>query len=210
MRNPLKYLALDLGAESGRAVLGLLDGSNLKLEEVHRFANEAVRINDGLHWDSLRQFHEIKRGIELCVKGYGADISGIGVDTWGVDFGLLDRQGGLLGNPFHYRDGRTNGMLEEAFKLVSRSEIYERTGIQFMQLNTLYQLLSMVLSGSPQLEMADTMLLTPDLFNFWLTGQKTSEFSIATTTQFYDPREGDWSRALLEKMSIPTGILPSI
>jgi rhamnulokinase len=207
MRNPLKFLALDLGAESGRAVVGLLDGSTLKLEEVHRFPNEAVRINDGLHWDSLRQFHEIKRGIGLCVKNYGADISGLGVDTWGVDFGLLDRQDALLGNPFHYRDSRTNGMLEKAFSIVPRSEIYERSGIQFMQLNTLYQLLSMVLSKSTQLEMAQTMLLMPDLFNFWLTGEKVSEFSIATTTQFYDPRERDWSRSLLEKMSIPTHIL---
>ncbi|MDO8589029.1 MAG: rhamnulokinase family protein [Armatimonadota bacterium] len=210
MSNALKFLAFDLGAESGRGVVGLLDGPTLRLEEVHRFPNEPIRLNDGLHWDILRLLHEIKRGFRACAQAHGTDISGVGVDTWGVDFGLLDRDGGLLGNPYHYRDDRTNGMLEEAFKRVPRSEIYERTGIQFMRLNTLYQLLAMALSKSPLLEVADTLLFTPDLFNYWFTGEKLSEYTISTTSQFYDPREDDWSRPLLQQLGIPTCFLPNV
>jgi rhamnulokinase len=127
-----------------------------------------------------------------------------------VDFGLLDRSGALLGNPYHYRDGRTDGMLDEAFRRVGREEIFERTGIQFMQLNSLYQLLSMVVGESPLLEVAETFLAMPDLFNYWLTGRKVCEFSIATTTQCYDPREGDWAGPMLEKLGIPTRIFPEI
>ncbi|MDO8681972.1 MAG: rhamnulokinase family protein [Armatimonadota bacterium] len=210
MRNPLKFLAFDLGAESGRAVIGLLDGSTLKLEEVHRFANEPVRVTDGLHWDALRLFHEMKNGFRACAQTYGKDIAGAGVDTWGVDFALIDKSGGLLGNPFHYRDSRTDGILDIAFKRVPRAEIYERTGIQFMQINTLYQLLKMALDKSPLLGAAETMLLMPDLFNYWFTGVKTSEYSIATTSQCYDPRKRAWAVDLLEQMSVPTHILPPV
>ena len=210
MSNPLKFLAFDLGAESGRAVVGLLDGSTLRLEEVHRFANEPVWLNDGLHWDVLRQLHEMKRGFRACAQAHGTDISGVGVDTWGVDFGLLDRDGGLLANPFHYRDSRTNGMLEEAFKRVPRGEIYEQTGIQFMQLNTLYQLLALTISKSPLLDVADRLLFMPDLFNYWFTGEKLSEYTIASTSGFYDPREGDWSRSLLQRLRISTCFLADV
>ena len=210
MSNSPKFIAFDLGAESGRAVLGILDDDRLTLEEVHRFPNQPVRTPDGLHWDALRLFHEMKQGLRACSQAHGADIAGLGVDTWGVDFGLLDRSGGLLGNPFHYRDSRTDGVPEQAFQRVPRAEIYERTGIQFMQLNTLYQLLSMVISRAPILDLADRLLLMPDLFNYWFTGEKTSEFSIATTTQFYDPRERNWSRRLLEEMGIPTSMLPPV
>jgi rhamnulokinase len=205
-----KYLALDLGAESGRAVIGHLDGRSLQLEEVHRFPNGPVRVNGHLHWDVLRLFSEVKRGIELAVQKYGQDVSSIGLDTWGVDFGLLDGQGRLLGNPYHYRDSRTDGMMEQVFERVPRTEVFEHTGIQFMQLNSLYQLFSMRLNQVPILDIADTFLTIPDLFNFWLTGRKVSEFSIATTTQCYDPRAKTWATEMLDKLNLPTSMFGEI
>ena len=203
MPKTLDLLAFDLGAESGRAVLGRFDGDRLRLSEVHRFPNEPVRLPDGLHWDVLRLFAEVKRGLALCAETHGRPAS-IGVDTWGVDFALLDRQGALLGNPYHYRDSRTEGMLEEAFQRVPREEIFERTGIQFMRQNALYQLLSMALARSPLLEAAETFLTMPDLFNYWLSGRTVCEFTNATTTQCYDPRAGGWATSLLERLGIPS------
>jgi len=210
MPQQLDFLAFDLGAESGRAMLGQFDGERLQLSEVHRFPNGPVRLPDGLHWDVLRLWTEIKRGLARAVRERGADLASVGLDTWGVDFGLLDRDGALVSNPYHYRDGRTDGMLEEAFRRVPRQEIFEQTGIQFMQLNSLYQLLAMVVGRSPALDVAATFLTMPDLFNYWLTGRKVCEFSIATTTQCYDPRRGDWAIPLLEKMGIPPHIFPEI
>ena len=210
MAHPLNLLAYDLGAESGRAILGRFDGSRLQLNDVHRFTNQPVYLPDGLHWDALRMLTEIKRSLSLVVQNYGAPPDGLGIDTWGVDFGLLDAQGVLIGNPYHYRDDRTDGMLEEAFKRVPRAEIFTQTGIQFMRLNSLYQLLSMVVSRSPALEIARTFLTMPDLFNYWLTGRKACEFTNATTTQCYDPRRGNWAYPLLEGLGIPTHIFPEI
>ena len=213
MSRQLALLALDLGASSGRAMLGQLDGERLVLSEVHRFPNGPVRLPDGLRWDVLRLWTEIKRGLALAVaaqKERGAGLAGIGLDTWGVDFGLLDRDGALVSNPYHYRDSRTDGMVEEAFRRVPRAEIFEQTGIQFMQLNSLYQLLAMVVGQSPALEIAHTFLTMPDLFNYWLTGRKVCEFSNATTTQCYDPRKGDWATSLLERLDIPTHIFAEI
>jgi rhamnulokinase len=206
----LGFLALDLGAESGRAMLGQFDGERLRLSEVHRFPNSPVRLPDGLHWDALRLWTEIKSGLNHAGRERGAELGGVGLDTWGVDFGLLDRHGALISNPYHYRDSRTDGMLEEAFRRVPRGEIFERTGIQFMQINSLYQLLSMAVRQSPILDVAETFLTMPDLFNYWLTGRKVCEFSIATTTQCYDPRRGDWARSLFEKLNIPPRIFPEI
>jgi rhamnulokinase len=206
----LSFLALDLGAESGRAMSGQFDGQRLQLSEVQRFANGPVVLPSGIHWDVLRLWSEIKGSIALAVQKHGDDLASVGLDTWGVDFGLLDRSGALLGNPYHYRDSRTDGMVDEAFRRVGREEIFERTGIQFMQLNSLYQLLSMAVSESPLLEVAETFLTMPDLFNYWLTGRKVSEFSIATTTQCYDPRAGDWARPMLEKAGIPGRIFTEI
>jgi rhamnulokinase len=204
------FLALDLGAESGRAVLGNFDGARLELSEVHRFANDPVRLRDGLHWDVLRLWSEIKEGIVRAARGHGAELASIGIDTWGVDFGLLDRSGALIGNPYHYRDSRTDGLVEEAFRRVPRAEIFEATGIQFMQINTLYQLLSMVIGHAPALEIAETFLTIPDLLNYWLIGQTVCEFSNATTTQCYDPRQADWAHGLLHRMGIPTTMMPPI
>jgi rhamnulokinase len=197
------YLALDLGAESGRAMVATLDGDKLTLNEVHRFGNGPVRLPDGIHWDVLRLWSEIKTGIVAAIKS-GANPGGIGIDTWGVDFALLDKNGTMLGNPFHYRDARTDGMLDEAFRRVPRAEIFAQTGIQFMQLNTLYQLLAMSLGKSPLFEVAETFVTVPDLLNYWLTGKITNEFTIATTTQCLNPLTRDWARDLLDSFGIPS------
>ena len=210
MTYPLNFLAFDLGAESGRAMLGRFDGERIELSEIHRFPNGPVRLTGGLHWDVLRLWAEVKRGLGLAVREHRLDLSGVGLDTWGVDFGLLDRDGALVSNPYHYRDDRTDGMIEEACRRVSREEIFEQTGLQFMQINSLYQLLSMVVSGSPVLDVAETFLMMPDLFGYWLTGRKACEFTIASTSQCHDPRRGEWATPLLEKLGIPTHIFPEI
>lgn len=206
----LKTLAFDLGADSGRAVVGAFDGENLTLEEVHRFPNPPVAVLDGLHWDTLRLWKEIIQGVRLAVQKHGPLLASIGLDTWGVDFGLLAADDSLIGNPFHYRDRRTDGMMEKAFAIVPQWEIYRRTGIQFLQLNSIYQLLAMVLAKSPALNSAKTFLNTPDLFNFWLCGRKASEATIASTTQLLDPVRGDWSRELMQRLGIPTHIFCEI
>lgn len=203
------YLAIDLGAESGRTMLGTLVDDKLTLNETHRFPNGPVRLPDGLHWDVLHQWVEIKAGIAATVKS-GAELSSLGVDTWAVDFALLDKNDALLGNPFHYRDARTDGMMEEAFRRMPRGDIFTNTGIQFLQLNTLYQLLAMVCAKSPILDIAQTFVTIPDLLNFWLCGEITNEFTNATTTQFLDPIKRDWSQAVLEAMGIPAHLFGSI
>ncbi|NLX37489.1 MAG: rhamnulokinase [Chloroflexi bacterium] len=210
MARTSNYLAFDLGAESGRAVVGRFDGSVVQLETLHRFPNGPVRIFDHLHWDVLRLWTELKMGLSAYRAACGAELDGIGLDTWGVDFALLDAHDELLGTPYHYRDVRTEGMMAAAMERVPRAEIFATTGIQFMDINTLYQLLAMRQQGSPLLDAARAFLMIPDLFNYWLTGTKASEFSIATTTQFYDPRAGDWAWNLLERLDIPVGILPRV
>jgi rhamnulokinase len=206
----LNLLAFDLGAESGRAILGQFDGGRLHLSDVHRFANTPVPLPDGLHWNVLGLWSEIRAGLAMAVQQAGGSLAGMGLDTWGVDFALLDRHGALLGNPYHYRDSRTDGMMEAAFQRVPKAEIFAQTGIQFMQLNTLYQLLAMAMKPAPELAAADTFLTIPDLLNYWLTGRKVCEFTNATTTQCYDPRRKTWARPLLERLGIPTGIFPEI
>jgi rhamnulokinase len=184
-------------------MIGTLVEDRLSLVEAHRFANIPVRLPDGLHWDVLRIWSEIKSGISAAVSRYDKQVDAIGLDTWGVDFALLDQKGALLGNPFHYRDSRTDSMVAEAFRRMPRESIFENTGIQFMEVNTLYQLLAMVVCKSPLLEVARTFLTIPDLFNYWLTGKIVCEFTNATTTQCFDPRKRDWARPLLEAMGIP-------
>ena len=201
------FVAVDLGAESGRVLAGKLGDGRFELEELHRFPNGPVRIGEHIYWDVLRLWTEVKNGLALAVQKYGSQVVSVGVDTWGVDYALLDSNDELVGNPYHYRDRRTEGMFEVAFQKVPRDEIYRRTGIQFMRLNTLYQLLSMVVQKSPQLKIAKTFLMMPDLFHFWLSGEKVNEFTEATTTQFYDPRKGDWAKSMLRKLGIPTRIL---
>ncbi len=205
-----KFIAFDLGAESGRAMLAAFDGERLALEEAHRFPNIPVRVRESLHWDVLRLFEDIKRGLAQLAREHRGEIAGIGLDTWGIDFALLGRDDELLGNPFHYRDNRTIGMMAEAFKRVPRETIFEQTGIQFMEINTLYQLLAMRLQNAPALEYATTFLTIPDLFNFWLTGRKGCEFTNATTTQCYDPRTRAWATPMLNALDLPTQFFPEI
>ncbi len=204
MTTALNYLAIDLGAESGRTIVGTLDDGHLKLTETHRFANGPVRLQDGLHWDVLRLWSDIKTGIAASSTKFNKKLDGIGLDTWAVDFALLDKNGSLLSNPFHYRDARTDGMLDEAFKRLSRADIFANTGIQFMQINTAYQLLAMAMQKSPLLDIAKTFVTIPDLFNYWLSGELTNEFTNATTTQCFDPRKRDWSTPVLNAFEIPT------
>ena len=168
------YLALDLGAESGRGLVGRFDGERLELEEVHRFPNGPVRMVDTLYWDLPRLFDEIKVALRKASAAHPG-LDGVGVDTWGVDFGLIGRGETLLGNPVHYRDARTEGMIEAALERVPRERIYEITGLQFLPFNTVYQLLALKRSGSPLLEVAETLLMMPDLFGWLLTGRRAGE-----------------------------------
>lgn len=210
MGKSMKLLAFDLGAESGRAMLGKFDGSRLTLEEMHRFYNNPVRIKGTLYWDVLRLFYEMKQGLLKTVLEYGSDISSIGVDTWGVDYGLLDENDNLLGNPYHYRDSRTDGVLEEAFTIVPREKIFEQTGIQFLKFNTVFQLLVEARTNPKRLELAKTLLFMPDLFNFFFTGEKRTEFSIASTSQAYNPITDSWATELLDAFRIPVRIFGDI
>ena len=198
----MTYLAVDLGADSGRVMAGRLTDGGLQLSEVHRFPNVPVSVHGTLHWNILGIWHEIKEGLRKAAD-LGEPVQGLGLDTWGCDFGLLDAQDRLLGNPVHYRDARTNGILEEAFRIQTRDEIFARTGIQFIPLNTLYQLLALKRRSPQDLRMAASLLMMPDLLNFWLTGVKAAEFSVATTTQCLDPSTMDWSGDLLEAFDLP-------
>jgi len=202
------HLAIDLGAESGRAIVGTLDNGVLSLMETHRFPNNPLNASDGLHWDVNTLWSEIQVGIKKSADRF--PLSSLAVDTWGVDFALLDENGNLLENPFHYRDSRTDGMMEKAFSRVSREKIFSDTGIQFMQINTLFQLLAMVENRSPHLSVAATFLTISDLFNYWLTHSISCEFTNATTTQCFDPSTRSWAMPLLESMKIPTKIFPPI
>jgi rhamnulokinase len=209
MAKTTDYLALDLGAESGRGMLGRFDGERLGLEEMHRFPNGPVQMLDTLYWDLPRLFDEMKTAIgkTAAVKG---SLDGIGVDTWGVDFGLIGRNNTLLGNPVHYRDARTEGMFDETFKRISRDRLYEITGLQFLPFNTVYQLLSLKLSGSPLLDTAETLLMIPDLLGWLLTGERAGERTDSSTTQLLDPRTGEWSDEICRALDLPRNILPNL
>ena len=203
------YLAIDMGASSGRHVLGRFDGERLALEEVYRFENGPTEVNDHLYWDLLGLWGHVRNGLRAAgAKETG--IASVGVDTWGVDFAFLGSGDELLGNPYHYRDSRTEGMFEKAFEIVPKEEIFRHTGLQFMELNSLYQLLAMKLGNSPILDMAQTILFMPDLFHWMMTGVKCNEFTEATTSQFFNPVKGDWALELLEMMDIPTDFFPKL
>lgn len=207
---PKRYLAIDLGAESGRAVLGSFDGNTVGIEEIHRFPNEPVRTGGELHWDVLRLWYEMQKGIRAAAGWGVTELDGIGVDTWGVDYALLGERGDLLGNPYHYRDVRTDGIMERLFAAMPAEEVYAETGIQFMQLNTLFQLYAQSLQQPKLLGIAEHLLTIPDLLNYWLTGVMKSEFTIASTTQFYNPVRKDWARGMLDRLGLPGGILKEI
>ena len=203
-----RVLAIDLGASSGRAIIGTFDGDRITTKEVHRFANDPVIVGGTLYWDVLRLFHEIKQGIsKAALEG---EIDSIGIDTWGVDFGLIDKYGDLIENPVHYRDARTKGLVEECANLVPDREFYGRTGIQFLELNTVYQLYALKKYRPHILERAEKLLFMPDLFGYLLTGKMTSEYSIATTSQMVNAGTMTWADDLLAKLGIPASLLCDI
>ena len=194
------YLAFDFGAESGRAVLAHLQSGILTTEEVHRFPNEPVEYAGGLHWDVARLWLEVRRAFAQLGE---IELAGIGVDAWGVDYALLGERGDLLENPYHYRDRRTEGVMEEVFKKDSKDEIYAATGIQFMPINTLYQLFAAQRRTPKLLAAAKYLVTIPDLFNYWMTGNAVCEFTNATTTQMVDPVKRNWATGLMRRLELP-------
>jgi rhamnulokinase len=204
-----KFLAFDLGAESGRGVVGMFDGRKLELDKINSFPNGAVRTLDSLHWNVLGLYDSMLETMRLAGAVYGG-VDSIGVDTWGVDFALLGRGGVLLGNPRHYRDPHTEGVMEEAFRRVPRKELFHHTGIQFMRFNTLFQLLAMQRDHSPLLEMAETLLFMPDLFHYFLTGIKVNEFTDASTSQMLDPRTRGWAYEMIGEFGLPVEVLGTL
>ena len=203
------YLAVDLGAESGRVMLGTLAAERLALEELHRFPNQPVQLPAGLYWDAFRLFHEIVEGLRAAGRRKLAP-RGIGVDTWGVDFGLVGSDGALVGCPRHYRDERNIGVPERLFERVPRAEVFGSTGIQIMAINSLYQLYSMRLADSPALAAADRLLFMPDLLAYWLSGAQRSEVTIASTSQFYNPVTRRFQAELFERLGMPAKILAEL
>jgi len=208
--SPRYYVALDLGAGSGRAMLGTYDGQALSLEEIHRFPNEPVTLPDGLYWNALRLWKEINTGVLLAAQKTNGALAGIAVDTWGVDYALLDHAGRLLANPHNYRDPRTDGMLDEAFKRMPREKLFGSTGIQFMQINTAFQLLSQALHNDPVFPIAKHLLMMPDLFGYWFTGKHVAERSIASTSQCYNPVTRAWATDVLDALDIPAHLFPPL
>ncbi len=205
-----RYLAFDFGAESGRAIVGTLDQGRLTLEEIHRFPNVTVRLDTGLHWDALRLFHDIQHALHIAGRERNLRIDGIGVDTWGVDFGLLGADGSLLDNPRVYRDPRNDGSVEKICAVAGKEFIFRNSGIQFMQINSLNQLFVTKQLASPALNAASRLLFMPDLFNYWLSGVQRAEVTIASTSQFYNPVEKRWATELFNRLGLPANILPEI
>ena len=201
-------VAVDLGAQSGRVVVGRFDGERLSVSEVHRFENVPVSTHDVLQWDVHRLFDDVVDGLQAA--GREAPVDSVGVDSWAVDFGLLDRDGQLLGNPVHYRDRRRAAAFDSVIATVPARELYERTGIQLSPINTLNELAAMAAEGDPALEAAETLLLVPDLVHYWLGGRAVAERTNATTTQCLDAHDGTWTADLLDRLGIPSGILPEV
>jgi len=210
MAEKANYIAVDLGAESGRVMLGRITDGRLTLEQVHRFSNGPVEQKGTLRWDFNRLMSEIKTGIGQAAQAADGKVAGIGVDTWGVDFGLLGADGQLLEAPYHYRDSRTNGVMDKAFALMPKRRVYENTGIQFMQLNSLYQVLAMRLANSPVLARTDRLLFMADLVSYFLCGQAFGEYTLASTSQMMDMKTGRWSQPIFDELGLPLKIMPGI
>lgn len=204
----INLLAIDLGAESGRGVVGQFDGEKITLEVTHRFPNTTHWVQHKLFWDPLRLFSDIRQALSSAAAKF--PLASIGVDTWGVDFALLGKDGQLLGNPRHYRDPHTETIMEETFKQVPAADVYAQTGLQFMRFNSLFQLLAMRRDGSSTLEAAKHLLFIPDLFHYWLSGEKANEYSITSTSQCHDPKKNDWAWPLLKKLDLPTNLFGKV
>ncbi len=204
------YLAVDLGAGSGRVLAGEFDGVRIELHELNRFENIGLELPSGVHCNLTALYQDILEGLRIAADTYGDAVVSIGIDTWGVDYGLFDKDGRMLGLPYNYRDSRTDGMMEKAFAKVPRDEIYGATGIECLFFNSLYQLLSEVEGRNPALEAAEDILFIPDILGFWLTGNKTQERSIASTSQLYSAKTLDWDYDLIEKLGLPKHLFKSI
>ncbi|HET9555662.1 MAG TPA: FGGY family carbohydrate kinase, partial [Actinomycetota bacterium] len=205
MTSPASYAAIDLGAASGRVVVGHVDEHRVALEEVHRFPNFAVTTPDGVFWDVLGLWRGLLEG--LAKVDPGLELRGLGVDGWGVDYGLLDREGGLLANPHSYRDPRTRGLVEQALGVIEADQLYRLTGVQPQPINTLYQLLA---ERGPRLDAAGTLLFIPDLLAYWLTGEPVVEATVASTSQLYDAGTGDWAWPVIERFGLPEHIFTPV
>ncbi len=203
-------ISIDLGANSGRAIVARFTGDRIEIDELHRFPNGPVTVHGRLYWDVLGAFKEMKESLRKYANEYDDEPLSLGIDTWGVDYGLFDENGRLLRNPVHYRDSRTEGAMDEAFEVVPRKEIFEETGIQFMELNTLYQLFAQKKENPESLRAADSLLMMSDLFNYFLTGEMATEFSLATTSQLYDPVEKEWAKELYEEFGFPLEIMRDV
>ncbi len=210
MAEKKKYIAVDLGAESGRVMLGSLSHKKMSLEEIHRFSNGPIQEKGTLRWDFSQLLSEVRVGIRKAVKEANDRIEGIGVDSWGVDFGLIGDDGKLIENPYHYRDSRTDGIMQKAFELISKRQIYENTGIQFMQLNSVYQLLAMRLTNSDVLAKAKKLIFMADLISYYLCGQAFGEYTLVSTSQLMDMKTGQWSEQMFNKLELPIDIMPAI
>jgi rhamnulokinase len=204
------YLGIDLGAESGRIMAGAWNGGIMRVEELHRFSNGPVNVAETLRWDVLRLWTEIQNGLAIAARRFGDAVVSVGVDTWGVDFVLLTKNGEMLGQPYHYRDARVAGMFAHAFSIVPRAEIFAHTGLQFMEINTLYQLLALQRSHPELLAAADCLLMMPDFFHWCLCGSRVAEFTNATTSQCLNPITRDWAFDMLQKLGLPARIFPKV
>ena len=204
------YLAVDMGASSGRLLAGHFDGNKLELEEIHRYLNGPVEMMGNYHWNLPGLWSEVQNGLRAAGAKFGASVESVGVDTWGVDYAYLDKNGKLLGNPYCYRDPRTDGVMENSFATVSRDEIFANSGLQFIQINTLYQLIADKLSGSVAQANAERFLMIPDIFHWLLSGELSNEFTDSTTTQCFDPVKMDWAKSVLAKFGIPTDIFKPV
>lgn len=207
----LKMLAIDLGASSGRGIVGSFDGKKLAIEEIHRFSNDVVNLGGSLHWNMLGLFQDIKLAIRNCALSENKDIKSIAIDTWGVDYGLLDKDGKLLENPYCYRDTRTvDGIMEEVYKVIPKEELYAITGTQFINFNTIFQLYSVLKNRPHALENAKDLLFTPDLLKYFLTGEKQTEYTIASTSQLLDAKARDWDMSIIKRIGLPERIFGKI
>ncbi|HIS03537.1 MAG TPA: rhamnulokinase [Candidatus Pullichristensenella avicola] len=209
MKQVRNFLGFDFGASSGRAMLGRFDGERLEMREVHRFLNEPVELAGRFCWDIARLFFEMKQALNK-VSRMDVAVDAIGIDTWGVDFGLIDKNGHLLGLPVHYRDARTDGVMEKAFEVMPKEELFKHTGVGFTQYNTLYQLYAMKLEDDPTLAAAERMLLLPDLLAYLLTGKMGTEYTIASTSQLINPFTRDWDMDLIDRFGLPRRIFTPI
>lgn len=205
-----RFLAFDLGAESGRTILGTLDDGRIEIHEMNRFPTGISNLRGALVWNVIGFYEKMKEGLKACAAEGITEPDGIAVDTWGVDFVLLDRDGNPTGVPIAYRDSRTDGMLDELFKVMPRERLYKLTGIQVMQINSLFQLFSMARAESPQIEIAHDLLFIPDYFTYLFTGKKISEFSIATTSQMFNPVSKQWDQEILDAAGIPSRIMRDV